>query len=454
MTLQKNVTESSLLVPTKAQVEKLRSNKALKIPSCAHRECQPAGHGHEEAGGFVHNPDLYSNAKKDSNQERKLRTQARLYSQKVHNMLDPSHLITNLFHKETRESMVIGTSRMMLVLFCHMSVGLGLAAGYAYMDYTSVDMSLLNDWMDCLKDVVDLLVTGIIFLLSGFVAASLNRWWAVRNDCVGELWNAMLNLNMIASGIWQTNSPEHREARELVVRYGLLCMQRERAFLRDSNCTDCTAAVAPPISRCHACDRTRCGSPLPRSAGAGPSHSDHRGDCQDYREEGLVAAGGGSRAATSAGEVVRCARLAERFLRKCALGQIRHGLRLRLEQWPLLRHRQPADQGAGGREQDQRISDMPDTLWLCPSDPPARPPDLLLQHTLHGHQFRRNVVTAPQAECRAGGVRAPLHRAHLAPSLVAAHPRRHDAHRLCDSKPPGDRGGRLPLVEISRGDGG
>eukprot|EP00966_Prymnesium_polylepis_P039991 928502-Prymnesium_polylepis.1 len=70
--------------------------------------------------------------------------------------------------------------------------------------------------MSGVKDFVDLCVTGIIFLLGGFVTQSLSRWWTIRTECVGGLWNALAGLSMLATSMWPTDAPEHREARELV----------------------------------------------------------------------------------------------------------------------------------------------------------------------------------------------------------------------------------------------
>jgi len=85
------------------------------------------------------------------------------------------------------------------------------------------DSSMEANFTSGIKDFVDLCVTGIVFLLGGFVTQSLSRWWTIRTNCVGGLWNALGNLSMLATSMWPTNSPEHREARELVARYSLLC---------------------------------------------------------------------------------------------------------------------------------------------------------------------------------------------------------------------------------------
>jgi len=76
-----------------------------------------------------------------------------------------------------------------------------------------------------LKDLVDLFLTGIVFLLGGYVTQSLVRWWSIRKDGVGALWNAMCALSLIATSMYPSSSPEHREARNLVIRYGLLTLQ-------------------------------------------------------------------------------------------------------------------------------------------------------------------------------------------------------------------------------------
>ena len=42
---------------------------------------------------------------------------------------------------------------------------------------------------------------------------------------MGGLWNALCNLSLLSTAMWPSSSPEHREARELVARYNLLCFQ-------------------------------------------------------------------------------------------------------------------------------------------------------------------------------------------------------------------------------------
>ena len=58
-----------------------------------------------------------------------------------------------------------------------------------------------------IKDFVDLCVTGIIFLLGGFVTNQMSRWWDIRTNCVGGLHNAAANLSMIASEPAASPSP-------------------------------------------------------------------------------------------------------------------------------------------------------------------------------------------------------------------------------------------------------
>ena len=184
---------------------------------------------------------------------------------------------------------VFGSSRIIVVILFHLTFSAGLV--FIYYRF-NLDVphgpgdTITPDFFSGVKDFVDLCVTGIIFLLGGFVTQSLTRWWNIRTvraarialespsdihsrgtslyttctvthplrsiypashtlpddgdtytlgfhllsrvmwqNCVGGLWNALCNLSLLSTAMWPTASPEHREARELVARYNLLCFQ-------------------------------------------------------------------------------------------------------------------------------------------------------------------------------------------------------------------------------------
>ena len=128
-----------------------------------------------------------------------------------------------------RQATVLGHNRIILVLLFHCALTL-LLIWIEYHDVTSSSTvysteSRIQARLSTLKDLVDLFLTGIVFLLGGFVTQSLVRWWSIRKDGVGALWNAVCNCSLITTSMYPSSSPEHREARDLVTRYGLLALQ-------------------------------------------------------------------------------------------------------------------------------------------------------------------------------------------------------------------------------------
>jgi len=98
-----------------------------------------------------------------------------------------------------------------------------ILAGSLTVLYSVIKLQSNPEFISGVKDFVDLCVTGIIFLLGGFVTLMMGRWTAFRRDCLANLHGALLNISMYAATIWPTSAPAHREARELVVRYCLAC---------------------------------------------------------------------------------------------------------------------------------------------------------------------------------------------------------------------------------------
>eukprot|EP00308_Calcidiscus_leptoporus_P008578 CAMPEP_0119361346 /NCGR_PEP_ID=MMETSP1334-20130426/8675_1 /TAXON_ID=127549 /ORGANISM="Calcidiscus leptoporus, Strain RCC1130" /LENGTH=460 /DNA_ID=CAMNT_0007376333 /DNA_START=51 /DNA_END=1433 /DNA_ORIENTATION=- len=63
--------------------------------------------------------------------------------------------------------------------------------------------------------------SGLFFLLGPFVTLCLSRWWSMRMDLLGGVWGAIADINLYA-GLWfRSGSKADREARALILRYGL-----------------------------------------------------------------------------------------------------------------------------------------------------------------------------------------------------------------------------------------
>lgn len=123
-------------------------------------------------------------------------------------------------------SNVLSSPRIILVTLFHAVLAGSLTAIYGFTHEPAQDIrDMHSDFLADIKDYVDLCVTGIVFLLSAFVTTQLTRWWTIRTQCVGGLWNAIANLQLITSSMYPTASAAHREARDLVSRYGLLAFQ-------------------------------------------------------------------------------------------------------------------------------------------------------------------------------------------------------------------------------------
>jgi hypothetical protein len=124
--------------------------------------------------------------------------------------------LSAIFNKELRGATIFGTPRAWMLVLFHVSLSSSLAVGYFFIPLGSAEFTL------GLKDFVDVCITGIIFLLSGFVSVMMGRWTAFRRDCLCNLHSALVNQSMYAASIWPKRTPVHREARALVVRYSLL----------------------------------------------------------------------------------------------------------------------------------------------------------------------------------------------------------------------------------------
>ena len=111
---------------------------------------------------------------------------------------------------------VFGSRRLQAVVLLYLLISVALTGVYYFI---AIDEEQEPDFLSGIKDFVDLCVTGIIFLLGGFVTTMLTRWWALRSNCVGALHQALSFLAMYAAAIWPSSADVDREARELVARY-------------------------------------------------------------------------------------------------------------------------------------------------------------------------------------------------------------------------------------------
>jgi len=166
---------------------------------------------------FTHQPELYAKAMPDPNSDRTLRASARLGVSKSHDT-SIKYAVGSVCLGSMRSATVFGHARLPLVLLGHLLFCGTLACVYTF----ALHHKLNADYVSGIKDFVDLCVSGIIFLLGGFVVTMLNRWWFVRTNCVGGLVQSLSNLCLIATAVWSTPDPADREARQLVARYSLL----------------------------------------------------------------------------------------------------------------------------------------------------------------------------------------------------------------------------------------
>ena len=59
----------------------------------------------------------------------------------------------------------------------------------------------------------------VAFLMGLFLCSIIDGWWIVRQDCIGKLWNCILNLCQVIA----VHLPEKdMEIKLLILRYGLL----------------------------------------------------------------------------------------------------------------------------------------------------------------------------------------------------------------------------------------
>jgi hypothetical protein len=129
-----------------------------------------------------------------------------------------------IFYAELRPATIFHSSRILTLLLGHVTIATVLTIVYYHVHIDSAHSEAAN-FVPGIKDFADLCVTGIVFLLGGFVTTMLTRWWAVRSQCCGALHQSLSNLNMYAAAVWSTNDPIDRETRALLSRYAVAAYQ-------------------------------------------------------------------------------------------------------------------------------------------------------------------------------------------------------------------------------------
>ena len=142
-----------------------------------------------------------------------------------------------IFFGELRPATVFSSMRLMLVVLTHLVIALALAIGYYFIEIHSER----GDFLAGIKDFADLCVTGIVFLLGGFVTTMLTRWWAFRTQCCGGLHQASTCMCTYAASIWPSASVSDREARSLVARY---CIAAYQLLFIEARCADLIKATS------------------------------------------------------------------------------------------------------------------------------------------------------------------------------------------------------------------
>ncbi len=161
---------------------------------------------------FVHQPNLYYE-ETPPNTSRRIRSHRHR-----HYVPNPGTFlaaISAVFNSKLRAATIFGSSRLWVVIIFHAILATGLAVAYFFIPLVA------PDFVAGIKDFVDVCVTGIIFLLGGFVTMMMSRWTAFRRDCLANLHSALVNQSMYAATIWPKRTPVNREARALVARYSL-----------------------------------------------------------------------------------------------------------------------------------------------------------------------------------------------------------------------------------------
>ena len=82
--------------------------------------------------------------------------------------------------------------------------------------FTALSPLFESDSEEAIDALNSLMAAGLFFLLGPYVGNAVQRWWAVRKDCVGGLWGAVDDLSTYAAAWFWRDTPADREARALV----------------------------------------------------------------------------------------------------------------------------------------------------------------------------------------------------------------------------------------------
>jgi len=128
------------------------------------------------------------------------------------------YALVSFFATRMRQGTVFGARRLAFVILFHILFSALIASLYYCLLHQPMDPDIIAG----IKDYIDLCVSGIIFLLGGFVTTTLGRWWFIRLNAIGGLCQSLASVSLITTSVFSTASACDKEARLLVARYALL----------------------------------------------------------------------------------------------------------------------------------------------------------------------------------------------------------------------------------------
>lgn len=209
--------------------EEAHSKRGLKSSKMLYNSPSMRQQTHNRLENFRHVPELLYSGSPVDTKRRQRSVQRGMYQ---------SHMSMMTFFKTLIRGEHVGTTifsarRLQLVVIFYFIVAAGLFALYASV-YNVNESKLeggvfggafVSDYINAMKDYVDLCITGIVFLLATYVTTMLSRWWAIRTQGCGALHQSLSFLSMYAAALWPSSSKVDRQARELVARYALAAYQ-------------------------------------------------------------------------------------------------------------------------------------------------------------------------------------------------------------------------------------
>jgi hypothetical protein len=174
--------------------------------------------------GFTHSPSIFgANAPQ--------MTARRMRSKERDRHLPPPTVVGYLrgrfFGSAQTKSRMMGVTilsarRLQLTVLLYLTIAVGLTVLYYFIPAFPV---IYADFISGIKDFVDLCITGIVFLLGGYVTLMFGRWWAMRTSGCGALHQALSNINMYAASAWPSGSEVDQQAKAFVARLSLATYQ-------------------------------------------------------------------------------------------------------------------------------------------------------------------------------------------------------------------------------------